>query len=169
MDRGSLVQFTGSSFQFQFLHGTICGDWTGTSKTVQLCMRPDPNRTSSAQTRTGLVKRLSPGQNKGLWMFLWVVYSRSRRWSRSKRIRSAHGNGVCVLPIHQRTMGPQPELARHGKFPIVLCIFCQFCVTKLSIASRPTIWRLLMQKQNRNPSGNLWDTTNFVTSCLLDF
>ena len=25
MDSGSLVQFTGSSFQFQFLHGTICG------------------------------------------------------------------------------------------------------------------------------------------------
>ena len=34
LDRGSLVQFTGSSFQFQFLHGTICGDWTGASKTV---------------------------------------------------------------------------------------------------------------------------------------
>ena len=45
--------------------------------------------------------------------------------------------------------------------------FCQFCVTKLSIASRPTIWRLLMQKKKRNPSGNLWDITNFVTSCLL--
>ena len=24
-------------------------------------------------------------------------------------------------------------------------------------------------KKNRNPSGNLWDITNFVTSCLLDF
>ena len=47
-------------------------------------------------------------------------------------------------------MGPQPELARHGKFPIVLCIFCQFCVTKLSIASRPTIWRLLMQKKSKS-------------------
>ena len=48
---------------------------------------------------------------------------------------------------HRLTMGLQPELARHGTFPIVLCIFCQFCVTKLSIASRLTIWRLLMQKK----------------------
>ena len=48
---------------------------------------------------------------------------------------------------HRLTMGLQPELARHGTFSIVLCIFCQFCVTKLSIASRLTIWRLLMQKK----------------------
>ena len=30
----SLNQFTGSSFQFQFLHGMICGDWMSASKTV---------------------------------------------------------------------------------------------------------------------------------------
>ena len=31
---GTPVQFTGSSFQFQFLRVSICGNWTGASKTV---------------------------------------------------------------------------------------------------------------------------------------
>ena len=62
VDSGSLVQFTGFSFQFQFLHSSICGDWKGASKTVYGCTRPDPNQTRSAQTRIGLVKRLPPGQ-----------------------------------------------------------------------------------------------------------
>ena len=52
VDRGSLVQFTGSSFQFQFLHGTICGDWTGASKTaVVYTSRSQKNQFSSNENR----------------------------------------------------------------------------------------------------------------------